>query len=148
MRGSNDEARTQVRWARRADTVVPHAAVEEMSDSTYTDRASGVDKPRVWLYGQVKSPPFSREARLEAGFLLRKLQRGESLGLPLSRPLPAVGARCHELRIVDADASWRIVYRVDADAVVIVDVFRKKSRATPRSVSEVCRKRIREYDDA
>jgi len=33
----------------------------------------------VWLKGEVKSPPFSPEARLEAGFLLRKLQMGESL---------------------------------------------------------------------
>ncbi len=43
------------------------------------------DKPLVWIHGDVKSPPFSAEARLEAGFLLRRLQRGESLGLPQSK---------------------------------------------------------------
>ncbi len=31
-------------------------------------------KPLVWLKGEVKTPPFSSQARLEAGFLLRKLQ--------------------------------------------------------------------------
>jgi len=31
------------------------------------------DKPLVWLYGEVKTPPFSRAARIEAGFLLRRL---------------------------------------------------------------------------
>jgi len=40
------------------------------------------DRPVVWLRGEVKSPPFSKEARIEAGFLLRRLQRGEVLGLP------------------------------------------------------------------
>jgi acyl-CoA synthetase (AMP-forming)/AMP-acid ligase II len=29
------------------------------------------DKPLVWLHGDVKTPPFSRAARLEAGTLLR-----------------------------------------------------------------------------
>jgi len=27
------------------------------------------DKPLVWLHGEVKTPPFSKSARLEAGFL-------------------------------------------------------------------------------
>jgi len=37
------------------------------------------EKPLVWLHGEVKTPPFSREARIEAGFLLRRLQDGEIL---------------------------------------------------------------------
>src|SRR5208337_4008154 len=54
------------------------------------------DKPLVWLHGQVKSPPFAPEARLEAGYLLRLLQQGESLGLPRSRPMPSIGPGCLE----------------------------------------------------
>lgn len=100
------------------------------------------------MNAEVKSPPFSREARLKTGFLLRKLQKGQMLEMPHSRPMPAIGERCHELRIVDADAVWRIIYRVDSDAVVILDVFSKKSRTTPRSVIVRARKRLREYDDA
>jgi len=38
-----------------------------------------MDKPLAWLRGEVKSPPFSQKARLEAGLLLRLLQRGEPL---------------------------------------------------------------------
>jgi len=106
------------------------------------------DKPLVWLHGEVKSPPFSKEARLEAGFLLRRLQRGERLEMPHSRPMPGIGTHCHELRIVDVNSTWRIMYRVDHDAVVIVEVFKKKSQTTPQSVIEVSRKRLREYDDA
>ena len=70
------------------------------------------------------------------------------IALPMSRPLPAIGARCHELRVNDAGQSWRIVYRIDKDAIVIADVFSKKTRSTPRQVIETCRRRLREYDDA
>ena len=55
----------------------------------------------MWLQGEVKSPPFSRQGRLETGYLLRRLQQGDSLGLPHSRPMPGVGPRCHELRVRD-----------------------------------------------
>jgi hypothetical protein len=53
------------------------------------------------MHAEVKSPPFSMEARLEAGFLLRKLQKGQMLEMPHSRPMSVIGERCHELRIVD-----------------------------------------------
>jgi phage-related protein len=102
----------------------------------------------VWLHGEVHTPPLTATARAEAGLLLRRLQRGESLGLPHSRPLPAIGRRCHELRIVDAEATWRIVYRSDVDAIVVVEVFAKKTQATPKSVIDACKRRLRAYDAA
>lgn len=49
------------------------------------------DKPLVWLKGEVKTPPFNAVARLEAGLLLRRLQQGDVLGLPQSRPMPSIG---------------------------------------------------------
>jgi phage-related protein len=104
------------------------------------------DKPLVWLHGEVKTPPFSSAARVEAGVLLRRLQQGYKLGLLHSRPLPGIGPRCHELRIADADASWRIAYRLDPDAVVILAVFSKKTQTIPKHVIEVCQRRLREYD--
>jgi len=106
------------------------------------------DKPLVWLHGEIKTPPFSSAARLEAGLLLRRLQKGELLGMPHARPMPAIGPRCHELRINDVSGTWRIVYRIDVDAIVIVEVFRKKTGTTPKSVIDICWKRLREYDNA
>lgn len=102
-------------------------------------------KPLVWLHGEVKTPPFSRAARIEAGFLLRRLQSGELIEMPASRPMPTIGARCHELRIDDGDVTWRIVYHVAVDAVVILEVFSKKTRATPPYVVNVARKRLRAF---
>jgi len=106
------------------------------------------DKPLVWLHGEIKTPPLSRAARMEAGYLLRLLQKGQPVGMPRSRPLPVVGPRCHELRVRDAEADWRIVYRPDSDAVVILEVFAKKTRTTPKTVIDACTRRLREYDHA
>jgi phage-related protein len=106
------------------------------------------DKPLVWLQGEVKTPPFSKAARIEAGYLLRELQKGTVLSLPHSRPMPQIGARCHELRIVDEGVTWRILYRTDSDAIVIADVFAKKTPQTPKAVLNTARRRLREYDDA
>ncbi|MGZ3333394.1 MAG: type II toxin-antitoxin system RelE/ParE family toxin [Gemmatimonadaceae bacterium] len=94
----------------------------------------------------MKTPPFSAAARREAGLLLRQLQRGEKLSMPHSRPMPTIGRRCHELRIPDEDKTWRIAYRIDHDAIVILEVFAKKDRTTPQSVIDTCKKRIKDYD--
>jgi phage-related protein len=101
----------------------------------------------VWLHGEVKSPPFSLAARVEAGVLLRRLQQGEMLSLPHSRPMPAIAARCHELRIIDEGSTWRIVYRIDPDAIVVLEVFQKVTRETPEHVKQRCRSRARAYDE-
>lgn len=105
-------------------------------------------KPLVWLHGEIKSPPFSPLARIEAGDLLRRLQCGENLEFPDSRPMPVIGRRCHELRIQDLTIGWRVIYRVDHDAVVVAAIFAKKTRATPETVIDVCQRRLRAYDEA
>jgi phage-related protein len=104
------------------------------------------DKPLVWLHGEVKTPPFTKEARLEAGLLLRRLQKGEKIALPHSRPMQSIGARCHELRINDEDSIWRIMYRIDTDAIIILEVFKKKSAKTPKRVLDVCKLRLKVYN--
>ena len=89
---------------------------------------------------------MSSRARVEAGYLLRRLQQGESLSLPQSRPMPGIGPRCHELRIPDADVTWRIFYRIDPDAIVILEVEEKKTRTTPKATIDNCRRRLATYD--
>jgi phage-related protein len=41
---------------------------------------------------------------------------------------------------------WRIVYRLDHDAIVIADVFAKKTQATPAAVIRNCQRRLAAYD--
>jgi phage-related protein len=103
------------------------------------------DKPLVWLHGEIKTPPFTKLARIETGVLLRRLQRGEFLGLPHSRPMPAIGRRCHELRIPDKTKNWRIFYHTANDAVVILEILDKQTQQTPLAVIRTCQRRLRLY---
>ncbi len=103
------------------------------------------DKPIAWLHGEIKTPPFSKEARLEAGLLLRRLQKGEILAMPNSRRMQTIGKACHELRIRDKDKTWRIIYHIADDAIVILEVFSKKSKETPKYVIENSKKRLSKY---
>ena len=104
------------------------------------------DKPLAWLHGEITSPPFSSNARIEAGYLLRQIQKGIKLSLPQSRPMPSIGTRCHELRISDENLTWRIVYKIFTDAVLILEVFEKKTSRTPKSIIDVCKQRIKLYE--
>ena len=79
------------------------------------------------------------------GMLLRELQDGEQPSMPHSRPMPGIGVRCHELRVNDRNKTWRLVYRTDQDAIVILDVFEKKTNQTPRQVIETCQRRLKLY---
>jgi phage-related protein len=107
---------------------------------------NGDDKPLVWLEGEIRTPPFSVQSRIEAGILLRRLQQGENIGMPHSRPMPSIGKRCHELRVRDEDQNWRIIYRIDSDAIVIIEVFAKKTGTTPKKVVDKCKGRLKGYD--
>ena len=98
------------------------------------------------LHGEIKTPPLSEKARLEAGGLIRHLQKGFALELPHSRPMPDIGERVHELRITDKNQTWRIIYRIDAEEIVVAEIFSKKTPTTPLQVIKTCRKRFREYD--
>jgi phage-related protein len=105
-------------------------------------------KPVAWLHGEIKTPPFTAEGRKEAGDLLRLLQEGVKLGMPQAEPLPIVGPRCGALRVRDGEHNWRIMYRVDRDAILVLEVYAKKTRAIPREVIDRCKKRLTNYDEA
>ena len=94
------------------------------------------DKPLRWMLDTLQTPPVGRESRVEAGVLLRRIQRGESVGMPGSRPMPSIGRRVHELRVDDRETrkTWRIVYRIDPDAILVVHWFEKKTQTTTRRV--------------
>ncbi len=105
-------------------------------------------KPLAWLHGEIKTPPFTAEGRKEAGDLRRLLQEGEILGMPQAEPLPIVGPRCGALRVRDGRHNWRIMYRVDADAVLILEVYAKKTPKIPQAVIDRCKRRLKAFDDA
>lgn len=115
-----------------------------MSDMTY----GNYEKPLIWATNHIKSPPFSLDARIEAGALLRRLQRDERLSLPHSRPMPSIAAHVHELRIPDADATWRIIYALHPLGIVILDILNKKTQQTPLHTVRLCRQRLHQFLEA
>ena len=103
-------------------------------------------KPVFFMTDEIKTRPMSVNARREAGFLVGRLQEGAVLGMPLARPMPDIGRRCLELRVTDENVTWRVMCRVDPDAVLVIHSFSKKTQATPKSVIDLCKKRLALYD--
>jgi phage-related protein len=60
--------------------------------------------------------------------------------------MPSIGPRVHELRIVDKDRTWRIIYRIDEDAIVLAEIFTKKTGQTANKVIDIVQQRLRTYD--
>ncbi len=122
--------------------------VDYMSKLTYHSEWSEAEKPLVWLRREVKTPPLSSNARIKLGYRLRLLQRGVVLEMPHSRPLRLLGKSCYELRVRDAGVNWRLVYRIDEDAIVIAGLFKKTSRTATDRLIETSGERLALYDAA
>ena len=105
-------------------------------------------KPIRFLWCEIKTPPIGRNARWEIGRALQRLQEGDALSMPLSRPMSSIGRRCHELRIKDDEqkVTWRIVYRTDANSILVAEVFGKSTQKTPQQEIELCKQRFAQYD--
>ena len=62
--------------------------------------------------------------------------------------MPIIGRKCHEIRINDEDKTWRIIYRIDDDAIIILEVFAKKTNTTAKKVIDICKERLSGYGNA
>jgi predicted XRE-type DNA-binding protein len=79
---------------------------------------SPTHKPLAWLSGVITTPPMPEGARVQAGSLLRSLQRGDQLGMPHVRAMPSIGAGVLELRITDGtrcDRGAALLSKEDAE---------------------------------
>jgi phage-related protein len=104
-------------------------------------------EPLVWLNSEIKTLRYRQPLELrQASSYARRLQNGERLALPHSRPMPIIGPRCHELRINDETRTWRVVYRIDDDAIIVAAVFEKRTPTMPIKVIATCKLRFRAYD--
>jgi phage-related protein len=87
----------------------------------------------------------SASIKQEIGEALRDVQRGVTLGMPLSKPMPDVAAGTHELRIKGETTAVRIFYFVKmADAIAVFHGFQKQTQKTPRHEIQVGQKRLKE----
>lgn len=61
------------------------------------------------------------------------------LSMPISRTMPSIGLHCHELRIDDseADKKWRIVYRIDSDAMLSQESLANRINSSQSRVAKM-----------
>jgi len=100
------------------------------------------------MVGKLQTPPVGAAAPSEAGVPLRRLQRGESLGMPHSRPMYEIGPRVRELRVNDCEKrlTWRTICRIDPEAILVIHWFEKKTQSMPKRVIDLCKRRLQEYE--
>jgi phage-related protein len=91
---------------------------------------------------------MSKEARRETGYQLRMVQEGLSLKMPKSRPMPRIGGGCHELRVDDKNQTWRTIYYIGKEDIVVLHVVSKKTNKTPKDVIDLCKERLKAYKAA
>ncbi len=76
---------------------------------------------------------------------LAKLELGLSLSMPLSRPMPSIGPRVHELRFRDRSGIYRVVYFLALNRVVhVLCAFKKTTQKTEQRYIELAKQRLRE----
>jgi phage-related protein len=102
-----------------------------------------VDKPLLWL-GSSRSDvrAFPQDARIVAGFQLRRVQQGLH---PYDwKPMPTVGPGVREIRI-HIEVEHRVFYVASfPEAVYVLHAFEKKTRRTAAQDVELGRKRYRD----
>ncbi len=84
---------------------------------------------------------FPEDARSEAGFQLREVQKGND---PADwKPLKTVGPGVREIRIRDQAGAFRVIYLATVgDTVVVLHAFQKKTEQTARRDIELATSRL------
>ena len=100
--------------------------------------------PKALAFIRGQSPTIKQEI----GEALRDIQKGISIGLPLSRPMPTVASGVHELRIRSTTTAVRVFYFVKvADTIMVFHGFQKKTQKTPAHEIAVGQQRLQEVLD-
>lgn len=91
---------------------------------------------------------FPKDVRRELGKAIFDLQRGETLAMPLSRPMPSIVAGAAELGIRGRTGIYRAFYYVRSPrGILVFHAFVKKSQATPKHELDLGKKRLKELLD-
>ena len=87
---------------------------------------------------------INMDLRIQIAELLNLLASGESLGMPVSRPMPSIAPSVHELRVKDSSGQYRVFYFTkEKEAILVFHFFKKKTQATPKKELEIAKKRLR-----
>ena len=88
---------------------------------------------------------FPDEVRRELGKAIFDLQKGNNLGMPLSRPMPDVAIGVEELRVRDASGIYRtFYYKKSKRGILIIHAFVKKTQKTSPHEIDIAKRRLKE----
>jgi phage-related protein len=91
---------------------------------------------------------FPKDVRRELGKAIFDLQKGEKLGMPVSRPMPSVEAGVSELRIRDRSGIYRAFYYTQSPrGILVFHALMKKTQATPKRDLDLAKRRLKEMLD-
>jgi phage-related protein len=86
-----------------------------------------------------------KPVRISLGRALSALQHGYPLGMPVSRPMPAVAPGVAELRLHGSDGQYRVFYHARTTVgILVLRAFQKKSARTPLTEIDIVRRRLKE----
>lgn len=84
------------------------------------------------------------DLRFQLAELLDLVAAGESVGMPMSRPMPEVSVGAHEFRIKDRSGQYRVFYYTKMKGSILVfHLFKKKTQTTPKKEMDLAKKRLR-----
>jgi phage-related protein len=100
----------------------------------------------VW---NIKALKFIKEldgkTRREIGTILMRLQRGDLLREPQSKPMKMIDKDAYELRVNDRIGNHRVIYVLSTgDKILIPHAFTKKTQKTPKHELDLSRQRLKE----
>lgn len=88
---------------------------------------------------------FPKGVKQSFGKAIFELQQGFVLGMPISKPMPSVGAGVEELRVKDPSGIYRTFYfKKSSQGILVFHAFVKKTQKTPKREIEIGRKRLKE----
>ena len=87
---------------------------------------------------------WPEEVRGDLADAVARLERGQMLSLPLSRPMPSIGPGVHELRFRDRSGIYRAIYFLQGGGRIwLLHAFQKKTPKTPPQSIDVAKDRLR-----
>jgi phage-related protein len=91
---------------------------------------------------EIKDEPI--ELRQSVFGTLERLGRGESIGMPLCKPLPSIAKGLYELRFSYRAGECRVFYYIKVrEAIYVIHAMRKKSQKIERRTVDLLLSRIR-----
>ena len=105
----------------------------------YYTTASGNSPVKRFVEG------LSRSLQEDFFLALDRLRQGESLGMPLSKPLFNIALGLHELRFKERRSIYRVFYFIKrGDAIYLVHVIQKKTETIPDKDRQLILRRLKE----